>query len=606
MSDFIFSSVPGQSNKFSRLLQEIYGTTPPSTRSFEGSWGSVATSANLYNGFQPLDTDSTLVVVIGGPVLCFQSNAFLTGGDPVAGTRAIHERWRQGKMQWDEDLSGPFVILIVDKTLGSCTVVTDLLACIPLYRLERDEAVYLGTHIDSLARAARLEGQFDLVSLADFVIYDHVTFPYTVYTGVRQCRPATVHKFENSGNRGAIVAIEENYWLPREGTQFSNIDEAAHFLREGVQDFVRRTTEGMNKVAHFLSAGEDSRVVAGLMPERLKRHAFTFLDTVNREGRLARKVAKAHGCELHIALRTPNYYLDILPDAATLIGNGHQYEHAHSIGLYKQCRLNEYPAVFGGYISDTLLKGTMRRKIRAYAKLRFLPDYFMKGETRTQPTRDRKFTKETLAAIDERRRQHLELIRKFRPETCHEWFHIWPLSMRATFPNLYSNRRLFRTYEAFMAKQAIKVSASVPIYWKLNRRLFNRAFRAAMRPSKWLPHADGRYPYFPWWINLPVQTWTYIARQCLKLVGVNVGYQGPWGDWRYVLRSPEYAEMKQRMRENFHLVEAAYAKDGFEQVFGSLSTPRSQKINLLSELYLCGKYASSQPQKSKTTKETAA
>jgi asparagine synthetase B (glutamine-hydrolysing) len=602
MSDFIFSSTPGQSNNYSRLIEEIYVETPPPVNSFEGAWGSLATSKNLYNGFQPLDTDSVLVIVTGGPILCFQSNAFLTGDDPVAGTRAIYERWRQGNMRWDEDLSGPFVILIIDKSTKQCTAVTDLLACIPLYRFDRDGSLFLGTHIDALAQAAGLHGQFDLVSLANFVIYDHVTFPYTVYTGVRQCLPATIHQFGSGG----VASREETYWLPRERTQFRDINEAALVLREGVQDFVQRTTESMSEVAHFLSAGEDSRAVAGLLPDRLKRHAFTFLDTLNREGRLARKVAESHGSEPHIIFRSPNYYLEILPAAATLIGNGYQYEHAHSMGLYKQCNLNDYPAVFGGYISDSLLKGTMRQKIWIYSSFRFLPDLFVKGETRTAPTRDEKFTKEILSAIDERRRQHLELVKSLRPQSCHEWFHLWPLSMRATFPNFYSNRRLFRTYEPFMAKQAIKVSAGVPIYWKLNRRLFNRAFHPAMQASKWRRHPDGRFPYFSWWINLPIQISTYIVRKCLKLVGINAGYQGPWGDWRYVLRSPEYAEMKRQMREHFHLVEGAYVEGAMERVFIRRFSTRPQMINLLSTLYLCGKHSRPSTPASKASTVTAA
>src|SRR5699024_10278447 len=92
----------------------------PLVDEFHGRWGSLAISRNLYNGFQVLETTQHICVVIGGPVLCFQENSFLIQNSETAGTEAIYNRWLEGNIKWDQDLSGPFVVLIIFKNNSEC------------------------------------------------------------------------------------------------------------------------------------------------------------------------------------------------------------------------------------------------------------------------------------------------------------------------------------------------------------------------------------------------------------------------------------------------------------------------------------------------------
>lgn len=585
MSDFIYSSIPKPQGELTRYIQGIYHTDAPFITEWHGEWGSLAVSRNLYNGFQPLETDKHIFVVIGGPVLCFQDNMFLMGNDSVAGTRAVYEHWQQSDIHWDEDLSGPFVALLVDKQNRKVSCVTDLMMFIPVYCYEQLGELMLGTHVDALASAADQIDVMDTVSLVDFVLNSVITYPFTAYANIRQCHPAAVQEFELN-EQCIVVKQTEVYWLPKETYPYSDINQAALALREGLQEYVESITVAMNEVAQFISAGEDSRALAGLLPQRLKRDAFIFLDNMNREGHIAKKAAEAYGANFNVKIRSYTHYLDILPEASDLIGTGHQYVHAHSLGFHKICNLDKYSAVFGGYLSDSLLKAAYALKFSGPG-CTFIPEFFISGETQSKPLNSTLFNTEILKVITQRRRQHLQKVQAFRKQTAHEWFVLWPATMRLAIPNLYSNRRLFRSYEPFMANQAVKISAAVPTSWKLNRRLFNKAVCPFLKPTRYLPHADGHLPYYPWWVNSPIRFAVRVNRYISKRIGLIKGNQGPWGDWNQIINSKAWKDAIDKNQAGFDALKLAFYKTQIEKVFEEDQLNLTQKINLLQMLYSC-------------------
>ena len=153
-------------------------------------------------------------------------------------------------------------------------------------------------------------------------------------------------------------------------------------LRVGLIDYIERITEKMTEVGQFISAGEDSRSIAGILPERLKRHAYIYVDSKNREFKLAERVANIYGCEFDYILRSPTHYLDILPEASKLVGSGQQYTNAHTLSLAKQSGADKHPAVFGGFLSDTLVKAHYSKKNKTYKRFSFLPEFFIEGNDR--------------------------------------------------------------------------------------------------------------------------------------------------------------------------------------------------------------------------------
>lgn len=586
MSDYLYSSTPQIKGVLSAAINNIYLNSLPCVQEFHGKWGSLAVSESLYSGFRPYETEQHLMVVIGGPVLYFRNNDFLMSEDSSEATQSIYQRWIFSKnIQWDEDLSGPFNILFIDKSKQCIKIITDLMAFIPVYTCQRADSFYLGTHVDALATVAGEEDNFDSVSLADFVLNEVITYPYTAYENIRQIAPSSQTTFMNS----IEVSDVKSYWEPKEFNIYSDIQTAAETLRAGLEGYINRVTSKMDEIAQFISAGEDSRALSGMLPNHLQRDGYVFLDHMNREGKIAEKVAAKYGANFIVGLRSKTHYLEILPEACKLVGIGHQYHHAHSLGFDKQYRLSEYPAVFGGYLSDSLLKSPYALKRFNVKSDRFsfiaIPEFFKKGETQTKRIDHPVIKNEIIDKIFERRATRFENIKQLRPVTAHEWFVLYPATMRVAIPNLYTTRRLFRSYEPFMCKESVKISAAVPTQWKMNRRLFNRAVKPYLEPTKWLLHGDGRLPYFSWVVNIPLQTSIRFYRRVATRAGLIKGNQGPWGDWLQASKSLEWEKATDKYSES--LDDMGFLADGKQvrEILMSDTLSLSGRITLLQVVF---------------------
>ncbi|SDI33955.1 hypothetical protein SAMN04487975_11513 [Planococcus glaciei] len=581
MSDFVFSASQLPKGILTSELQSIYLEDSPEVDEFHGKWGSLGISRNLYNGFHPYENDSYICAVVGGPVLCFRDNLFLNGGQASDGTVSIFQRWLSGQMKWDEDLSGPFVVVIVEKKKAVAHCITDLMSFIPVFAYQHSSEIMISTHIDVLGAVSKQKHDIDIVSKVDFVLHGIVTYPYTVYRQITQLQPASIHsKVPNSNKMSS-----EFYWLPTESINYEAMDDAARELREALEDYVSRVTEGMTSVAQFISGGEDSRTLSGLLPKKLNRDAFIFLDSMNLEGRRAKKAADAYDAQFKLAIRSKFFYLEILPSSAELVGSGAEYIHAHTLKFYKSCRLMEYPAVFGGLYSDDLLKGECIVKMLEKLRLPFIPQIKSRAYSRSDKIRCSLFKAEVLEELNRRRSAHLKWLKSFRKESAEEWFELWPSSMNWVLPSTHVNRRLFRSYEPFMSNGVVKVSASVPQNWRLNRRLFLKTTKPYLEQSKWLFHSDGRLPYFPWYLNCIIQSGVWSYQQISTRIGLVKGFQGPWGEWKMIIKSQEFQDYISKYAKGITVMADAFTEERVEKLFKSNELTRMQHINLLQTLY---------------------
>lgn len=575
MSDFIFSRVQQQPGHLARTIRSIYQESPPEVFEFHGAWGSVAVSRNLHAGFQPLDTVTHLCVVIGGPVLTFTSNAFLTGRHETEGSRLLLERLGSGNgIQWDRDVSGPFAVLVIDKLSGEIQVITDMMSFIPAYRIEREGAIFLGTHVDMLARAAGCDTAVDGVSAAEYVLFGAVTFPHTLFQPVRQLEAASTSLWKPSS---ASEPMTTRYWVPAEENTFKSLDEAAVQLRAELVEYIDRVTEGMDRIACFVSGGEDSRAVLALLPRRCERDAFIFLDTFNREGRIAQRCAAAFGANFKPYTRSPSFYLDNFNAASRLMGSTWEPWQAHAYGFHVAADLVSYPAVFGGYLSDVLIKAHHVKKLKLDS-IPFIPQIARPRLAPASAGLRTLFPKSILKAVRERRQRHYERIRRIRPRSASEWLTLWPMSMRTTMAYFHASRRLIRAYEPFMAAGVLKVAAACPQKWKLNRRLFQRAAQPALEPVKWLPHSDGRLPYFPW-TNMMVHAAGWVAKT-IELRRSQAD-QGAWTSFDTMMQTDAWTD---KSREFSRLLESSEKILGIELRASAAGWPIKYKLRLLQVL----------------------
>lgn len=576
MSDFAFTTNALKGNVLKVSLENTF----QEAYLYQGDWGALAFTKTKYPGFEPVETEDHICIVIGGPVLYFQDNNFINNGSSNLGSLAILDRWLKKLVDWSEDLSGPFVIIIVDKNTKEVFCITDLMLLIPVYITFKDNDVLLSTHVDILAECSDNSNNFDEISLVDFVLHNAITYPFTAYENINLLSPASENTI--TLNNGAKLKEPKIYWQPVEKNDFDTIDNAANYLYKGVQGYIDRVCNNLDHVAQFISGGEDSRALAGMLPTNIERDAFIFIDEANRESKVAEKVAKSYGVNFKPYYRNKLHYLDILPAASELIGTGHQYTHAHTLTFEKIANLDSYAAVFGGYISDSLLKAEYAHRPAWMKRLTFLPQLSFNKENRTHTVVDQFFSDTVLGKVTKRREEHYKRLYKLRPSSAQEWFELWPATMRYAIPNLYTNRRLFASHEVFMAKESIKTAAAVPVEWKLNRRLFNKSFKSTLVKSKFIQHADGRLPYYPWWINSWIQFPVCLYRVLTRKVGLQKINPGPWGDWYKISKSKEWNNYINTLTQNITVTELNEANSK-----GILYDPEYSIISKVNFLQIC-------------------
>ncbi|PRO65846.1 hypothetical protein C6I21_08085 [Alkalicoccus urumqiensis] len=580
MSDFIYSNTYIDEEQIKLSFQEIYGNDHNLIHLFNGSWGSFAFLSNHYEGFDYYETDDQITAMLGGPLLDFAGLTDLSISENEK-TKAISLRYSQENMSWDNDLNGPFQFIYINKRSGEITVVTDMMSFIPAYEYSDDKCLMISSHL-SLIKACKPELILDQTSVGDFVLHSIVTYPYTMYKGVYQLQPASVHQYHCEAGK----QHKEPYWVPYESNAYKSLNEAAQDLKNSLDDYVKNVIADHKQVAQFISGGEDSRSISSIIRQFTRSRSFIFLDQMNREGRVAKKAAEAYGIEFNLVQRDKLHYLNILEEGSQLVGHGAQYTHAHSLGLHNKCGLSKYPAVFGGLFSDALLKGARIKKVRGIGRFPFLPQIKDKMYNPEKVKNTSALKKEIIGKIEERRKEHLSYIKEFRKESASEWFELWPSSMNLNIVNIHVNRRLFQSYEPFMSNDVVKISALVPQKWKKNRKLFHRAMQPHLKKTKWLKHGDGRLPYFPWYVNSFVQFFFWSIDLIGRKTKVSKIHPGPWGDSNNIKISEEYQEKIQSNNELYKSINQSFTFKLLNELFTGNNLRLDNQLNLLQTLHL--------------------
>lgn len=580
MSDFIYSRGGVETNLFQKEMLRIYPDKSLQLKEFTGTWGSLVVSQNTYHGFQPYESEGHIAVMIGGPVLQFQDNKFLVLGEESEGTRAVYERWLQDEIDWEEDLSGPFCFFVIDKLESRLSLVMDLMSFVPVFQVIDQGDLMLSTHIDVLARCAGLEDDLDRASLADFILQGTMTYPYTAYENILQLAPGSVYYTSITSDH-----LERySYYLPLEEDMYQNMDKAVKDFRAGMESYVDSVVEGVDKAAIFLSGGEDSRSVAGLLMGKVKLDAHVFLDTMNREGKVAKRAAKKYGASFNLALRKKDHLLEVMESSTSLVGSGSEFLSVHTMGFHTICGLGSYPAVFGGYFGDELFKGARIGKTIWSNKYAFLPQRKDSSISPAKPVKNLLFTSEIMEEVKKRRTQHLERIRLIRPESAEEWYGVWPASMDQHISTIHGNRRLFRSYEPYTSHAAVKIAARIPQKWKLNRIFFQKAVKPYLAPAKFIEHGDGRFPYFSYRANLAFSLYTFVYRKIRRRIErESTTNNNPWSDWNAVLKTDRWKEQVAKYGPGVDLIAEMFQEKEVEEIMKHLG--KFQKYHFLQVLY---------------------
>jgi asparagine synthase (glutamine-hydrolysing) len=258
---------------------------------------------DLEGGAQPMwSTDRRGVIAYNGEVYNFETleRELCAAGRRFA-TRSDTEAVLNAYLAWGPEsvcrLRGMFAFAAVDFQTGQALLARDRLGKKPLYYTVRDGVLTWSSELEPLYRTI---GPFpmDLQALDDYLAWQYIPAPRTIYQGVRALPPGHLATVDLRG--GAID--ERRYWhLHFTEDRSIGAAEWGERLDAAIRDAV--AVRFMSDVPYgaFLSGGIDSSLVvaymAELMQEPVKTFTIGFREADYSEMQYAEQVARINGTE---------------------------------------------------------------------------------------------------------------------------------------------------------------------------------------------------------------------------------------------------------------------------------------------------------------------
>ncbi|MBI1797524.1 MAG: asparagine synthase (glutamine-hydrolyzing) [Candidatus Eisenbacteria bacterium] len=210
-----------------------------------------------------------------------------------------------------EHLRGMFAFALVDRTRRRLLLARDRVGKKPLFYHDDGERIVFASEIKALLLDPSVPREMNEEALADYLTFQYVPSPETIWKGVRRIPPA--HRLIADAN-GVRV---ERYWsLPVETDPGHSEEFYRERLRALLQEAVRIRLMSDVPLGAFLSGGIDSSVVTALMArvvhEPVKTFSIGFEEQDVSELEHARRVARHLGTDHHELIVRPRA-LELLP-----------------------------------------------------------------------------------------------------------------------------------------------------------------------------------------------------------------------------------------------------------------------------------------------------
>lgn len=231
----------------------------------------LSTAAN-----QPmLSTDGKVALVFNGEIYNFlelredlerRGHRFRTRSD----TEVILELYLERQAASPSDLNGMFSFAIWDDHKKKLTLVRDRVGKKPLYYCHRNGRLTFSSELYSLVQDDLVPRDLWNQALMEFLLYDFIPAPHTIFKGVQKLLPGHMATFDSSG-----FSIDR-YWKLPDPEESMDYGDAKKQLEELLQDSVKRRLISDVPLGSFLSGGIDSTLVTSLMSGNSTRKVRTF------------------------------------------------------------------------------------------------------------------------------------------------------------------------------------------------------------------------------------------------------------------------------------------------------------------------------------------
>lgn len=232
----------------------------------------------------------------------------------------LHLYMREGPIFIDR-VNGMFALAVHDRRARKLHLYRDRMGEKPLYYAHDGHTLLFASELKSLLRHPAFNRELDSGALTEYLLYNYIPGPRTIFRHCRKLPPATHLTFDLESG-GLEMA---HYWelpRPRVGAGGRTRAEARDELEELLLDSVRRRTLSDVPLGCFLSGGIDSSAVAWALGQVTTGTPRTFTigfeDADYDESPHAAAVARHLGTEHHCEKMTADQALRLLPNLPAL------------------------------------------------------------------------------------------------------------------------------------------------------------------------------------------------------------------------------------------------------------------------------------------------
>jgi len=275
---------------------------------------------DLYGGSQPMmSADGRATIVFNGEIYNFQEirQALVKEGF-VFRTRSDTEVLLLSYLRWGhqclDHIEGMFSFAIWDDKEKELFAARDRMGKKPFYYTLQKGVFVFASELTAFKNLPFVELQVDRRSIAEFLAYEYVPTPNTIFRDVHKLKPGHFLIF----SRAELVI--RKYWdLPIPAQSYSGSDEdCCRTVVDLLTDAVSKRLVSDVPLGVFLSGGIDSSAVVGLMArevasQSIKTFSIGFLEPSYDESSYARLVAKHFGTDHHEEILSAVQAGELLP-----------------------------------------------------------------------------------------------------------------------------------------------------------------------------------------------------------------------------------------------------------------------------------------------------
>jgi len=252
---------------------------------------------DLHTGEQPVySEDKSIVVMMNGELYNYREvraelekrgHKFVTSSDTEI-LPHLYEEYGEAML---DQINGMFAFALWDKRRKKLLVARDRFGEKPLYYGVFDNKLIFASELKVLLENPSVKGEIDLNSLRQFLSFDYVPAPNSIFRGISKLPAAHFLTVEN----GTIKT--RRYWnlnWQKSRTNLS-LSDSAEELRDLLADAVRMRLVADVPLGILLSGGVDSSTVAAFATqfstEKVKTFSIGFEEDSFDESKYARQVA---------------------------------------------------------------------------------------------------------------------------------------------------------------------------------------------------------------------------------------------------------------------------------------------------------------------------